>query len=170
MDVGLVIDFFRRIVGGGNAGQVVLDRGASDNITCDAFSAPCVDAVPADGDYAITMRAHGRAVVTGYADVKNAGISKKGEFRAYARDANGTPVVEIHLKQDGTGILKNQNGQIEIQQNGTVVINGVIFDTSGNITTTGIVTANDITSSGISRSFNTHVHTDSMGGSTTPPV
>lgn len=76
------------------------------------------------------------------------------------RNKEGTQF--CHLKNDGAILIENKNGHIRIDAAGNVTINGVKFDTTGNVTTPTTVTAQtvigktDVTFGGISGKG--HVH------------
>ena len=111
--------------------------------TADHFSSPGDDSFPLEGDYviAVDIKGTGQKAAVGYADIKNDKKSIAGEKRFYGRNTDGDEVNEIYLKQDGSVLIQNDNGSIEIESGGNIIINGVTIDTDGNIGTAGSLTA-----------------------------
>lgn len=128
---------------GAKVSDVKHDPGGGANETGEHFQAANQDAVPLPGDYLLTVSVQrtGGAVVAGFIDPKQEQTAEPGEYRAYARDADGAQVVQIHLKKDGTARMNNANGFIELQADGTVNINGFIIDTDGSAESPVSVTA-----------------------------
>lgn len=111
------------------------------------------DSPPLDTDdvLLVELKSSGTYAASGSLDHKNQQLSSPGEKRIYARNPSGDEVCQVHLKNDGSIRAGNQNGFIEILANGNVSINGVIFDTSQEITD-----INEATIGGIP--FTTHIH------------
>ena len=117
-----VLNFLR----GDQFSETRVDPGGGAAFTADHFSSSGDDAHPLADDYAVTVpvqRTGGQSVV-GYVDIQNARKSLPGEKRSYARGSNGGQVSEVWLRNDGT---------VMITSSGTVNINGVIIDPSGNV-------------------------------------
>ena len=66
----------------------------------------------------------------------------------------------VWLKNDGAIELNNSNGHIKIEPNGTVIINGMVFNTDKTITSVNEATINGI-------AFTTHKHGSVASGSST---
>lgn len=145
---------------GAKVSDVKHDPGGGANETGEHFQAANQDAVPLPGDYLLTVSVQrtGGEVVVGFIDPKQEQTAEPGEYRAYARDEDGTQVVQLHLKKDGTAVLNNAEATVEmkpsgevntqngggfykLQDDGTVNINGATIDPSGNIDTPTNVTS-----------------------------
>jgi hypothetical protein len=93
----------------------------------------------------IPVKSNGRNIASGYLDSKNTPKALPGDKRIYARNSSGDVVVELWLKNEGSAILTNNSGTLTLESDGKFNINGVIIDTSGNITTSsGTITAQKI--------------------------
>lgn len=72
-----------------------------------AYQAPGLDAPPLADDLVVMVETarnvDGAAV--GYVDTVNAGKAEAGEFRVYARKADGSIPCEIYLKKDGSIVV-----------------------------------------------------------------
>jgi len=117
-----------------------------------------VDSPPLPTDFVATFEAQGtgRTVAVGSVDGVNPSIAAPGERRIYARDGAGGIKVELYMKADGSAILSNAAGAIELKADGSVDINGAVISPTGEITS----------SAGIG--MDTHVHpqgSDSAGDS-----
>lgn len=131
--VGVIKEFTRIVRGTANTSDVKVDRGGGDIRTPQHFGAPGDDAVPLPGDYvaAVAQTGSGRDSVVGYIDPKNEQKSEPGDRRIYARNSDGDSVVECWLKNDGTAILSNDAGSIELLANGNINLNSVIIKPDG---------------------------------------
>ncbi len=152
--VAKVLSFVRVVRNKANISDVQVDTGGGPNVTPEHFAPPGDDSFPLDTDYATghNVQQTGRVAVTGYIDPLNTPKAQKGEKRIYARDENtGAVVVEIWLKNDGTGTLfndngsftlspdgsikgLNSNGSFELQAGGDFVVNGVTIAPNGDVT------------------------------------
>lgn len=145
---------------GAKVSDVKHDPGGGANETGEHFQAANQDAVPLPGDYLLTVSVQrtGGEVVVGFIDPKQEQTAEPGEYRAYARDADGAQVVQLHLKKDGTAVLNNAEATVEmkpsgevntqnasgfyrLQDDGTVNINGATIDPAGNIETPTNITS-----------------------------
>lgn len=144
--VGKVSIYEKFMRGLAKVGRVRLTFQGGATIQPDHYGPANVDSPPMDGDYAVAVDTEGtgaRADV-GYLDPANAQNAAQGEFRAYARDPSSkAQVVELWLKGDGSAKLSNASGYIELLANGSVVINGAIIGTDGNVTTAAGVSLDD---------------------------
>lgn len=144
------------------------------------------DSPPLPNDY-VAVVPHSRAgsvSCVAYGSTDLAKVSEPGEIRRVARDSTGAAVSEIHQRGDGTILITNYSGVIEMQPSGDVIINGVVIDTASNITTSahistatldasaaitaGSVAAPTVTAGPVS--LGTHVHSGDSGGTTSPPI
>ncbi len=140
--------------------EVKCDPGGEANLTADHFGAAGDDSPPLPGDFVALEDSTGSGgeQATGYQDPKNAGTAEPGEVRRYARDADGVPVCEFHLKANGDIDIRG------IKTGGKVTINGVEF-LDGGIKAPGEITAkSDTTPVNVS----THLHPTGMGPSGAP--
>ncbi|HET9954091.1 MAG TPA: hypothetical protein VFQ61_06290 [Polyangiaceae bacterium] len=159
-----VIAFERAVDEGAHVEQVKVDPGGDAITSADHVAAAGDDAPPLPGDYAQlvdSVGAGGEAAV-GYNDPRNPGKAKPGEKRIYARSSDGAEVAEIWLKGSGSITVENGAGSWTLADDGTVTINGVTIDPSGNITAPGEVTAKS------SVKLSTHMHPTAMGPSGAP--
>ena len=156
-----LLSFIRVTRNGAKISDVKVDPGGGANVTVEHFAPPGDDSHPLESDYVATMGVHrtGGEVAIGYVDPLNTPKANQGDKRIYARDANtGAVVVEVWLKNDGTAIVSNDDGSVVLNSNGSIkgdngsgsfelqsggdfVINGVIIDTNGNITSPATVSA-----------------------------
>lgn len=168
--IGKLLDFVRGEDGDAKIADVTIDPGGGANLTVPHYSCPGDDSQPLPDDFVAASEStgSGNAMAVGYLDPKNAGEAAAGEKRIYARDSAGDPVVWVWLKNDGSAIIDNGSGSIELGADGVVTINGATIDTNGNISTPGEVTAKDAapaTQVGLS----THLHL-TIGGPSDPPT
>lgn len=76
----------------------------------------------------------------------------------------------VWIKNDGTIAIENGNGHIRMAPDGTVTINGVVIDTSSNVTTNATVTAEtEVFGGGVSLSSHVHGGVESGGSMTGRP-
>ncbi len=157
----------RTVDEGAHGVDVKCDPGG-DTITAEHFSDPGDDSQPLRGDFVALSDSSGSGceAAVGFADVKNQGKAKPGEKRIYARDASGAVKVELWLKGDGSLVIDNGSGQVELASSGDVTINGVVIDASGNIQAPGEVTA---MAAGPAVKLSTHLHGTPLGP-TQPPT
>jgi hypothetical protein len=94
----------------------------------------------------------------GYLDPKNEQKAAAGEKRIYSRDGGGNTVVELWLKADGSALLSNGTGAIELKPDGEIDLNGATITPEGDI----------ISKSGIS--LDNHTHTGNLGSPTSAPI
>ncbi|MEG1884843.1 MAG: hypothetical protein RR182_01045 [Alistipes sp.] len=138
--------------------DVKVDRGSNDNIQAKHFTSPGEDSHPLPGDYAALSQAGGtgRQTAVGYLDGKNDPQAAPGEKRIYSRDASGSIVAELWLKNTGEILLKNLNAVIRVDPAGEVNINGAIITPDGEITS----------ASGVSLDNHTHAQGNDSSGDT----
>jgi hypothetical protein len=101
----------------------------------------------------------------------NTSVTAEHYAAAGARAADGTPVVEMWLKADGTFVISGllpAGGKIELDPlTGTLDLNGLKIDTSGNLTTPGEITAKDATPA-TSVTLSRHLHGTAVGPTSAP--
>jgi len=98
------------------------------NLTGELYGVNNTDAPPLPQDFAagIDVPGTGRVAFVAFLDPKNAGIAQGGEWRVYGRDADGNANgAEIYLKRDGSVVLSNQFGNVEISPLGIITANGL---------------------------------------------
>lgn len=175
--IAKILSFTRGVFNGANLSEVKVDAGGGDTTTPQHFAPAGDDAHPLAGDYAaiVDVPRSGSTVTAGYLDPKNAQSAKPGEKRIYSRNESGEQVAEVWLQNDGTitssndkgsstlaadGSIKgiNENGSFELQAGGNFVVNGVIIDPNGNITTPGTLNADDVTADNENVTLSTHGH------------
>lgn len=150
---------------GGHGVDVKADPGGEAAVLAPMFADPGDDALPLPGDFVALEDSSGTGVeqATGFADVRNAGKAKPGEKRIYARSSSGAVKIELYLRGDGTLLIGNGKGAIELAADGTVTINGVTISTAGVIATQGDVAVKGVV-------FSSHVHVSASPGSPTGPA
>lgn len=180
MGLGKLLSFIRGTRNDAKLSDVKLDPGGGPNVTAEHFSAPGDDSYPLAGDYVVnvSIQRSGGSAVVGYLDPKNDQKAAAGEKRIYARKADGSSVVELWLKNDGTAVLENANGSVRLSPNGDIeVVGAAISITGDSITITGttdingatISTGGEVTTAG-GVDLDTHVHGGvTPGGSNTQP-
>ena len=146
--------------------------GGGENSTAPLFSASGDDSPPLKKDDVIQVElaSKGTYAAVGTLDHDNQQKSENGEKRIYARNAAGDEVCEIHLKGDGSIKASNTNGFIELQANGNVSINGVIFDTDQNITDIAEATMDEAIINGVAESTHIHNQPNDSDGDTEAPT
>lgn len=158
----VVIKDFARVVreNGTRVSDVKFNPGGGNIVTGEHFSSPGDDAFPLVTDYAVAIdtQRKGGAAIVGYVDPINTPKALEGDKRIYARDSNGDVIAEVWLKSDGSVVVNNDNGSLELKTDGTIDMNGVIIDVSGNMVIPGNLSVNG-------KDFITHAH---IGSPTAP--
>lgn len=177
--IGVLLSFERVELDGAKFSEVKLDSGGGPNITCEHFSSSGDDSSPLKDDIVVyvDIQRSGGAGVVGCIDTKNESKTGPGEKRIYARDSGGTSVVEFWLKSDGSAVLQNQNGVIQLATNGDITLQGasiIITGESINLNGAVISASGEIqTAGGIDLDTHTHMQpNDSFGNveqETLPP-
>lgn len=182
--IARILSFLQTERNGAKQSDVKVDRGGDDNRTAIHFTDPGDDSQPLTTDYVLVVNVGptGSDAVAGYLDPVSAPKSSPGDKRIYARDSSGATVVELWLKNDGTAILSNDNGSLELTPGGGVkgtnsngsfeleeagdfVVNGVTIDTAGNIDSPASVSAPSIKANSKELAGHNHAIT---GGSSAP--
>ena len=172
--ISKILSFTRTIKNGAKVSDVKVDRGGGDNATPEHFADPGDDSFPLPGDYASVLNVGKRSASVGYVDPVNIPKAGAGEKRIYARDPEtGLVVVEIWLKNDGTGIMSNSAGSFtlnpdgshkginsagffELEAGGDFVVNGAKITSTGDF----------VDSSGKTLRLHTHPQGDDSDGNT----
>ena len=162
--IAVLLSFVRSLAGEAKVSDVKVDPGGGANITAQHFSPAGDDAHPLPDDYAATVPVQrtGSEVAVGYIDPKNEQKAQPGDKRIYARDPeDGSTVVEVWLKNDGTALVANAEASVEVKPDGSIkgsnsagsfelqaggnfVVNGVTIDTSGNVTSPATITGTTV--------------------------
>lgn len=122
MGLSRVVQFLRSVRDSLQVPEVqVAPTSESIPVTAEHYAPPGVDAVPMEGDTAVTApgTGSGRWVVMGYMDTANAGTAGPGEFRIYSRNGDGEIVASIWLKSSGDVVV---NGALTVDGDGNMVI------------------------------------------------
>lgn len=133
---GIIASVVRVVRGATTVSEVRVDSGGSINATGEQYGPPGDDSQPLPGDVALLQRAEGTTGgydTVGYIDPDNAPQSDPGERRLYARDTTGAIVATVWLKNDGTVLVENAAGSMELLPDGRVDANGAIIRTSGDV-------------------------------------
>jgi hypothetical protein len=159
--IGKILSFSHTEENGDGVSEVTIDPGGGANVSGINYSPMGDDSQPLPEDFAVAVPISGTGVnvFIGYVDPKNDQKSRAGEKRIYARNSRGALKVELWLKKDGSAVLSNDLGTVELKINGNVEANGAIIDITGDVTTP----------EGIS--LRTHVHVSADPGvNTGPPI
>lgn len=152
--IGRLLSFVRTLRNGSKVSDVKIDLGGGENILSEHFSDAGDDSFPLESDYVLTSQVprSGGQVVAGYLDPINAPKALPGDKRIVGRDqATGLVVVDVWLKSSGEAVTANDNGSFTLNPDGSIKgingsgsfelevggdfrVNGVVIDTSGNIT------------------------------------
>jgi len=163
--VAKLLSFVRVDRNGAKISDVKGDPGGGANVTAEHYAAPGDDSVPLAGDYFATVDGPGtgREQAVGYLDPTNSPKAQPGDKRIYARDpGTGGVVAELWLKNTGDVVCSNASGSFELQPGGTIVLNGVTIDPSGNIAATS-VSAPSVQANGKELAGHTHPVTTAPG-------
>ena len=119
--IAKILSFIRTERNTAKVSDVKMDPGGGANITGQHFAPAGDDSHPLPDDYVASMKVPrtGSEVVVGYLDPNADQKAQPGDKRIYARDPNdGTVIVEIWLKNDGTALITNENGSAELKPDG----------------------------------------------------
>jgi hypothetical protein len=189
--IAKLLSFVREVRNGAKVSDSKVDPGGGADITAQHFAAAGDDSHPLPGDYVAlnTDSGSGRESAVGYLDPLNAPKALAGDRRIYARDASGALIVEVWLKNTGEATILNANGSVTLRPDGSIkgdngsgsfeleaggdfLVNGVIIDTSGNITSPATITApnivgaSSVTAAGKELVDHAHSQQDDSGGNT----
>lgn len=171
--IGKLLDFVRGQVDGAHVSDAVIDPGGGANLSAQHFSSPGDDARPLPGDYVATAPSPGTGNehAVGYIDPANPGIAEAGEKRIYSRGDDGAVIAVVWLKNDGTIVIENDSGEIQLEPGGKIVLNGVEIDASGNISTPGSIKADlEITAKALTPASQVTVSQHLHAGIGSPPT
>lgn len=193
--IAKVTEWFYQTVGSTKTTQVQLDQGAGYTAQAPYSTPSGVASTPMPGDLAVCLEVpgSGQTFVVGYIDPQFAQGLATGEAKLYSRDSSGAEVASLYLTRegratlknskgqavlnpDGSGGLSNDNGGFTLQAGGSVIINGVTIDPSGNISGAGSINAKSLKTTGdvqagiISVTGHKHGGVTTGGGTTLPPV
>jgi len=123
--IAKLLSFVRVVKNGANVSDVTIDTGGGNNNTAEHFAPPGDDSFPLKTDYALAAsipRGAGK-VVTGYIDPINTPVAQEGDKRVYARNpADGSPVNQVWLKNDGSVLISNDNGSVLLRADGGSIV------------------------------------------------
>jgi hypothetical protein len=122
--LGEVVEFVRVITNGQQTPEAKIDLGADDAATAGHFSAVGDDSYPLLGDlvYLGDGTGAGSAEILGYQDPTTLPKATAGEKRIYSRSGPGVVACEVHLKSDGTVVVSNTLGRLELLPDGNVTV------------------------------------------------
>lgn len=145
MGLARLLSFVRTRANSAQVSDVKVDPGGGANVTAQHFAPAGDDSHPLPGDYVALTGASGtgRANAVGYIDPANEQKAAAGEKRVYARSADGAPMVEVWLKNDGSAIIQNSAGVFTLQPDGEFNINGARITTGGDVITAAGVSLNN---------------------------
>lgn len=198
--IAKILSFLRVTSNDANVSDVQIDTGGGNNITGHHYAPPGDDSFPLKTDYAVinSLPSSGSVAVTGYIDPINTPKAIEGDKRVYARDPEtGVPINEVWLKNDGSVLVSNDNGNMllrpdgsikgdngsgsfELEVGGNFVVNGVTIDINGNITSPATITGANIVGNtsvsspsilGNSKELSGHIHlAGTVPGDTGPNI
>ena len=124
MGLNVIKSFIRTVRNGANVTDVKCDPGGGAISTKEHSSAPGDDSFPLLTDIAISVPVpgSGKEAVVGYLDPLNEAGAESGEKRIYSRQADGTIVADVFLKNDGTIVAENDNAVLEISPDGSAIL------------------------------------------------
>ena len=133
--IGRLLSFIRVVRNGAKLSDVKVDIGGGEVLTGEHVHPSGEDAFPLPDDQivAIPVAQTGRIVIIGYVEPDAVQKAQAGEKRIYARNGDRVEVVELWLQADGSATLSNDNGSFELRVDGTINLNGVTIDPSGNV-------------------------------------
>ena len=123
--IAKLLSFTRTVKNETNVSDVKIDQGGGDNITAEHFAPPGDDSFPLPGDYVlgVDVPRNGSKVAAGYVDPINTPVAVEGEKRVYARNpADGSPVNQVWLKNDGSVLVSNDNGSVLLRADGGSIV------------------------------------------------
>lgn len=161
-----VTAFERETVDGALAPECKVDRGGGDLATASCFSPLGDDAPPLPGDVAYLGddAGTGTAQIIAYQDPTTPAPAAPGEKRIYSRSGPGVVAAEIWLRADGSILVTNAGGTLELAATGAArlanALGSIEVDVAGKVTfTTPLGTFG----------ADSHVH-GSPFGPTSPPI
>jgi len=138
--IGRVKQFLRLEKGGEFYPALQVDTGGKYNVTAKHFQAPGDDCAPLPEDLpaAFETQKSGNLAAVGVIDPKNQGIAKPGEVRRYSRDEEGAVTSQIYQQNDGTILIDNGNGFVQISPDGEILLENplinYLFEANGTAT------------------------------------
>lgn len=140
--LGTVVEFTRAVVEGSQTPEVKVDRAGGDAVTAYHFAPPGDDSQPLPSDLAYLGEdvGAGNAQALGYQDPETPPLAGPGEKRIYARSGAGVASCEVWLKADGSVVVKNDAGSLELAPDGAATLanqlGSIALDAAGNVTAT----------------------------------
>lgn len=176
--IGRVLSFVRRDDAGIKTSVVKAEIEGGNIRTFHHVAPPGDDSFPLNSDSVFvgsTQRSGGLAAI-GYFDTVNTPKAQAGEKRIYARNpANGMAIAEVWIKSDGSVVLSNAAGSMELRGNGSIAGSngGGMFElqSGGDFVVNGakITAAGDVVSAA-GKSLDLHVHAINGGSSAPGPT
>ena len=123
--IAKLLSFVRVVRDDANVSDVKIDPGGGANITVEHFAPPGDDSFPLTTDYVLAtdVPRTGSKAAAGYIDPVNTPKAVEGDKRVYARDpATGAPVNEVWLKNDGSVLISNDNGNVLLRPDGGSIV------------------------------------------------
>ena len=123
--IAKLLSFVRTEANGAKVTDVEIDIGGGDNRTAQHFSAPGDDSFPLTTDYALTadVARSGSNAAPGYLDPVNDPVAQEGDKRVYGRNpADGSPINQVWLKNDGSVLISNDNGSVLLRPDGGSIV------------------------------------------------
>lgn len=161
-----VVAFARTVVEGARAPEVRVDDGSGAVRTPYHFSAPGDDSQPLPGDIAHVAPAAGAGFgsAVGYQDPSTEPRAGGGEKRIYARSGPGVVACEVFLRADGSLVLSNPAGSVELAPDGALVLRNALA--SLELSAAGTASLRTILGT---FGLDTHAHLAPPGGGLTGP-
>ena len=122
--IAKIISFVKGTINNITVKETKGDLGGGEVVSGEHFTQAGDDSAPLKDDYCLYTeipRAGGYASI-GFIDPVNEPIAEPGEKRIYARGSDGVSVNEVHLKKDGTILLKNEGAEVEISASGDITL------------------------------------------------
>lgn len=121
--IAYLLSFKRVLSNGAKVSDVKVDTGGGDILTAHHTAPPGDDSFPLPDDQLALVRIprSGRVVVIGYVEPDALQKATAGDKRIYARSSDRLEVIELWLKNDGTGLLSNDNGSFTLRPDGSTI-------------------------------------------------
>ena len=168
--ISRLLSFARSVRSGAKISQAKVEPGGGATVLLDHFAPPGDDSNPLPSDFvaAVTNSQTGGEVAVGYADTVNPKQTTSGEVRRAARSPlTRLEVIWWWLKSDGSAIIDNGNGSIELKSNGDISLNGVIIKPTGDIIAPTKIEVPSVIAAG--KELADHTHLSNGQGNQTEP-
>ncbi len=186
--VGKILSFVRAVREGVKLSDIKTDVGGGEILTAEMSHPSGDDSQPLPDDYVtlVRIRRSGRVIAVGFTETDAEQTAGPGEKRIYSRNVSTREeMAQVWLKNtgeirvdnddgsmtlnpDGSQRFENANGYIELQEDGTVNINGATINPNGDIESPTTVISPSVEADG--RELAGHDHAITSGSSAPGPT